>query len=69
MCKLRQELVELLLTVGKLAATAEVNSEACHDAVDDEEAVLVARELRRKGVEKLELMLYWRTGESRPQET
>lgn len=40
--ELRQELVEFLLTIGKLAAAAVVNAEAGHDAVDDEETVFVA---------------------------
>jgi len=40
--ELRQELVEFLLTIGKLAAATVVNAEAGHDAVDDEETVFVA---------------------------
>lgn len=40
--ELRQELVEFLLTIGKLATAAVVNAEAGHDAVDDEETVFVA---------------------------
>ena len=39
-----QELVELLLALGQLAAAAVVDAEAIHDAVDDEEAVLVRGE-------------------------
>jgi hypothetical protein len=44
MCKLRQKLVELLLTICKLSSPTKVNTEAVHDAVDDEEAVLAAGE-------------------------
>lgn len=55
--ELRQELVEFLLAIGKLAAAAVVHAEAGHDAVDDEETVFVARELRGEGVEELQLML------------
>lgn len=46
-CELRQELIEFLLSVRKLATAAVVDAKASHDAVDDEEAVLVAGELRR----------------------
>ena len=53
MSKFRQELVELLLTIGKLAAAAVVDPKAGHDAVDDKETVLIARELRREGIEEL----------------
>ena len=53
MSKLGQELVEFLLTIGKLAAAAVINSKTGHDAVDDEKAVFVAGELRREGVEQL----------------
>lgn len=40
--QLRQELVELLLALVQLATTGVVDAEESHDAVDDEQAVLVA---------------------------
>ena len=46
MSKLGQELIEFLLTIGKLTAAAVVDSKAGHDAVDDEKAVFIAGELR-----------------------
>lgn len=44
MRQLGQELIELLLPVGQLAAAAVVDAEAGHDAVDYQEAVFVAGE-------------------------
>ena len=44
--KLGQKLVEFLLTIGKLAAAAVVDSKAGHDTVDDEKAVFIAGKLR-----------------------
>ncbi len=59
MCQLRQELIELLLPVCKLSSSAVVHTKACHDAVDDKEAVLIASEVCSKGVEELQLVLHW----------
>ena len=49
-CQLRQELVELLLPIRKLSSSAVVDTEACHNTVDDKKAVLIACEVRGKGV-------------------
>ncbi len=37
-----QELPQLLLSLGKLATPKIVNTEACHNAVDDQETELAA---------------------------
>lgn len=42
-----QELVQLLLPIGQFAPAAVVDAEAVHDAVDDEEAELVAGKVAR----------------------
>ena len=42
MRQLRQELIQLLLSIRQLAATTVVDAETGHDAVDDKEAVFVA---------------------------
>ena len=57
MGQLGQELVQLLLTICKFASTAVVDSEAVHDAVDDEETVLIRGERLGEGIEELELVL------------
>lgn len=44
MRQLRQELIQLLLSIRQLAAAAVVDAETGHDAVDYEEAVFVAGE-------------------------
>lgn len=44
MRKLGQKLVEFLLTLIELTATSVVDAKESHDAVDDEQAVLVADE-------------------------
>lgn len=44
MRQLRQELIQFLLPIRQLSATAVVNPETGHDAVDYEEAVFVAGE-------------------------
>ena len=53
----RQKLIELLLTLIELTATDVVDTEQGHDAVDDEETVLVVHEILGNLVEKLHLML------------
>lgn len=55
--KLRQELIELLLTLVKLTTTSVVDTEQCHDAVDDEQTVFVANKELGDLVQKLHLML------------
>ena len=57
MCQLRQELIQLLLSIGQLATTAVVDAETGHDAVDYEEAVFVTGEGGGERVEELELVL------------
>ena len=42
--ELRKELVELLLTLVELTTASVVDAEECHDAVDDEQAVLITDE-------------------------
>lgn len=42
MCQLREELIELLLALIQLTTTGIVDAEESHDAVDNEEAILVA---------------------------
>ena len=44
MCQLREELVEFLLAICQLATATVVDAEAIHNAVDDEETVLVCGE-------------------------
>jgi hypothetical protein len=39
-----QELVQFLLALGQLAAAAVVDTEAVHDAVDDQETVFIGGE-------------------------
>lgn len=62
MRQLAQELIQLLLAISKLATTAVVDAEAGHDAVNYEEAVFVAGELGREGIEEFELVLWWEEG-------
>ena len=57
MRQLTQELIQLLLAIGQLAAAAVVDAEAGHDAVDYQEAVFVGLEAGGEGVEEFELML------------
>ena len=57
MRQLAQELIELLLSIGQLAAAAVVHAETGHDAVDYEEAVIVGGEVGGEGVEEFELVL------------
>lgn len=57
MRQLRQELIEFLLSIGQLSAAAEVDTEAIHDAVNDEKSILIGCEIRCERVQKLELML------------
>jgi hypothetical protein len=57
MCQFREELVKLLLALIKLATTDIVDAEQGHDAVDNEEAVLVTDEVFSNLVEELHLML------------
>jgi hypothetical protein len=57
MRQFREELVELLLALIELTTADVVNTEQSHDAVDDEETVLVADEVFGDLVEELHLML------------
>jgi hypothetical protein len=57
MRQLREELVELLLTLVELTTTGVVDAEECHDTVDYEETILVADEELRDLVQQLHLML------------
>jgi hypothetical protein len=56
MCQFREELVELLLAFIELTTANIVDAEQSHDAVDDEETVLVADKVLGDLVEKLHLM-------------
>lgn len=56
MRELRQELVELLLTLVELTTASVVNTEQCHNAVDDEQTVFVADEELGDLVQELHLM-------------
>ena len=55
--QLRQVLIQFLLSVRQLAATAVVDAETGHDAVDYQEAVFIAREGGGERVEEFELVL------------
>jgi hypothetical protein len=55
--QLGQELIEFLLAFVQLTTTGVVNSEERHDAVDDEEAILVANEELSDLVQELHLVL------------
>jgi hypothetical protein len=55
--QLREKLVELLLTLVELTTTGVVDTEESHDAVDDEEAILVADEELCDFVQELHLVL------------
>jgi hypothetical protein len=57
MRKLRQELIELLLTLVELTTASIVDAEQCHDAIDDKQTVFVADEELGDLVQKLHLML------------
>lgn len=54
--QLREKLVKLLLTLIQFATTGVVDTKECHDAVDDEKAVLVADEELGDPVQQLHLM-------------
>jgi hypothetical protein len=54
--QLRQELVELLLTLVQLATTSVIDTKQGHDTVDDEQAVLVTDKVLGDLVQKLHLM-------------
>lgn len=56
MRQLGQELVELLLTFVEFSASDIVHPEKSHDAVNDQETVLVAHEEFGDLVEKFQLM-------------
>ena len=56
MRQLREELVEFLLTLVQLSPTSVVHSEEGHDAVDDQQTILVAYKILGDFVEKLHLM-------------
>jgi hypothetical protein len=57
MRQLRQELVELLLPLVQLATTSVVDSKKRHDAVNDEETVLVTNKELGDLVQELHLVL------------
>lgn len=57
MSQLREKLVQLLLALVELASADIVDAEECHDAVDDEETILVAHKEFGNLVEKLHLVL------------
>lgn len=52
----RQELSKLLLPLRKLSSSSVVDSETCHDTVDDQESEVAGHELFRELFEKIELM-------------
>lgn len=56
MRQLRKELVQFLLALIQLAAAGVVNAEESHNAVDNEQAVLIADEELGDLVEELHLM-------------
>lgn len=56
MCQLREELIELLLALIQLTTTGIVDAEESHDAVDNEEAILVAHKKLGNLVQQLHLM-------------
>jgi hypothetical protein len=56
MGKLGEKLIELLLSLVQLATTHKVNTEECHDAVDDQKTVLIANEELGDLVQQLQLM-------------
>ena len=56
MRQLGQELVELLLALVEFSAAHKVDPEESHDAVDDQEAVLIAHEVLGDLVEQFELV-------------
>lgn len=47
MCQLREELIELLLALIQLTTTGIVDAEESHDAVDNEEAILLLTKTRQ----------------------
>lgn len=55
--QLREELIELLLTLVELTPAHEVDTKQGHDAVDNQETVFVTDEEFSNLVEKLHLML------------
>lgn len=57
-CQFGEKLVELLLTVCQFAAAAEIDTEAIHDTVDDEEAEFIAGKVSGKRIEEFKLMLW-----------
>jgi len=57
MRQLREELVELLLALVEFTTTCIIDTKQGHDAVDDEQSVLIADEEFGDFVEKLHLML------------
>ena len=54
--QLREELVELLLSLIKLTTAGVVDPEECHDAIDDEKPVFVSHKELCDLVQKLHLM-------------
>lgn len=59
MAQLGKELVEFLLALIELTAARVIHAEERHDAVYDEEAILVAGEAARKEIEQFMLVLQW----------
>jgi hypothetical protein len=57
MCQFGEELVELLLALIKLTTADKVDTKQSHDAVNDEETVLIADKVLGDLVEEFHLML------------
>ena len=58
MGQLGQELVQLLLALAEFSTTAVVDAEGGHDAVNDEETVVVGGEIDAEVIQELQLMLH-----------
>lgn len=52
-----EKLSKLLLPLRKLASSSVVDSETCHDTVDDQESEIAGDELLRQLLEKVQLVL------------
>jgi hypothetical protein len=51
MCKLHEELIELLLSLAELSSTREIDTKAVQYAVNDQQLVLSTSKLSRKPVQ------------------
>ena len=58
MSQLGQKLIELLLTICKFSTTTVVHTETVHNAVDDEETILITCKRLGKCIKQLQLMLW-----------